>query len=80
MYLKLAGSIKLTAPNNTADDRESLSRGGGLAHYDALLLHADQDIEFVKIMLSKLEDEYGMKVSVHAGVYCRSGPSDLRLR
>lgn len=47
----------------TVHDRESLEKGGGLTHYDALLLHADEDIEFVKTMLAKLEDEYGLKVA-----------------
>ena len=27
------------------------------------IIHADEDPDFVKIMLEKLEDEYGLKVS-----------------
>ena len=46
-----------------ADDRRNLAEGRGLAYYDALLLHADEDTDFVKFMLEKLENKFGLKVS-----------------
>uniref|UniRef100_A0A6A7G976 Myeloid differentiation factor 88 n=1 Tax=Hirondellea gigas TaxID=1518452 RepID=A0A6A7G976_9CRUS len=48
----------------TVHDRASLERGGGLTHYDALVLHADEDLDFVHIMLEKLEQEHGLKICV----------------
>ncbi|XP_018008339.1 uncharacterized protein LOC108666044 [Hyalella azteca] len=48
----------------TVHDQESLERGGGLMHYDALVLHADEDLPFVHTLLEKLEGEYGLRLCV----------------
>lgn len=46
----------------TVDDLNNLSKGLGLQHYDALVLFADEDIDFVQEMLEKLEGEYNLKL------------------
>ncbi|XP_063875219.1 myeloid differentiation primary response protein MyD88-like [Scylla paramamosain] len=46
----------------TVDDRKNLSLGLGLQQYTALVLFADEDIDFVQEMVEKLEGEYGLKL------------------
>lgn len=46
------------------DDHKNLSMGLGLQQYTALVLFADEDIDFVQEMVEKLEGEYGLKVSL----------------
>ena len=38
--------------------------GLGLQQYTALVLFADEDIDFVQEMVEKLEGDYGLKVSL----------------
>lgn len=45
-----------------SDDHKNLSLGLGLQQYTALVLFADEDIDFVQEMVEKLEGEYGLKV------------------
>lgn len=40
-----------------------MSEGLGLQQYTALVLFADEDIDFIQEMVEKLEGEYGLKVS-----------------
>lgn len=40
-----------------------MSLGLGLQQYTALVLFADEDIDFIQEMVEKLEEEYGLKVS-----------------
>ncbi|KAK4315097.1 hypothetical protein Pmani_013659 [Petrolisthes manimaculis] len=46
----------------TVDDQKNLSQGLGLQQYTALVLFADEDIDFVQEMVEKLEGEYGLKL------------------
>nr|XP_045624951.1 myeloid differentiation primary response protein MyD88-like [Procambarus clarkii] len=46
----------------TVDDHRNLSMGLGLQYYAALVLFADEDIDFVQEMVEKLEGEYGLKL------------------
>ncbi|XP_069943312.1 uncharacterized protein Myd88 isoform X2 [Cherax quadricarinatus] len=46
----------------TVDDHRNLSMGLGLQHYAALVLFADEDIDFVQEMVEKLEGDYGLKL------------------
>ncbi|XP_050733688.1 myeloid differentiation primary response protein MyD88-like [Eriocheir sinensis] len=46
----------------TIDDHKNLSLGLGLQQYTALVLFADEDIDFVQEMVEKLEGEYGLKL------------------
>ncbi|KAF2363683.1 Toll/interleukin-1 receptor (TIR) domain [Trinorchestia longiramus] len=48
----------------TVHDQQSIEKGGGLTHYDALVLHADEDLLFLQTLLNKLEGEYGLKLCV----------------
>lgn len=41
-----------------------MSLGLGLQQYTALVLFADEDIDFVQEMVEKLEGEYGLKVGL----------------
>lgn len=46
----------------TVDDHKNLSMGLGLQYYNALVLFADEDIDFVQEMVEKLEGEYNLKL------------------
>lgn len=46
----------------TTDDQKNLNLGLGLQHYDALVLSADEDCDFVQELVEKLEGEYGLKL------------------
>ncbi|KAG7175226.1 Myeloid differentiation primary response protein MyD88-like [Homarus americanus] len=46
----------------TVDDHRNLSMGLGLQQYTALVLFADEDIDFVQEMVEKLEGDYGLKL------------------
>lgn len=43
-------------------DQECYSENGNLVQYDAFVLYAREDQEFVDRVVEKMEGEYGMKV------------------
>jgi hypothetical protein len=45
-------------------DQEQFSEDGTLVQYDAFVLYAREDQEFVNTVVKKIEGEYGMKVTI----------------
>jgi hypothetical protein len=51
-------------PVNVSGDQEQFSVNGTLVQYDAFVLYAREDQEFVNTVVQKIEGECGMKVKV----------------
>jgi hypothetical protein len=45
-------------------DQEQFNEDGTLVQYDAFVLYAREDQEFVNTVVKKIEGEYGMKVTI----------------
>lgn len=44
------------------DDLDQLNQNGSLVEYDAFVLYAPEDQEFVDQVVEKMEGEFGLKV------------------
>ena len=49
---------------HVSGDQEQFSVNGTLVQYDAFVLYAREDQEFVNTVVQKIEEECGMKVKV----------------